>query len=243
MEIREILVKNTRDQKVYKVSTDATTLGELKAALDAQGVDYSGMSFTEGISNTTLNDDSSQLPVNVSYKGQVTNNLVFLLTNTKKNISSGALSAERQQVYALIKEHHLEDEIREEYGHNYTLVPTSELWDFVNDYLSDIPEEEEKEEDEEYDDECEDEEEGTYALDGSHGDLEGELNPMEFINNLYSLLKALVKTKTISLPEVKVMAELTQELAARLSELQEKTSIGNIEISQDDLDEMLAKLG
>ena len=92
MDVREILVANTKTQKRYKVNTDATTLGELKAALDAQGIDYAGMTFTEGISKTQLTSDDSQLPTNVMYKGTPTNNLVMLLTNTTKNISSGAIS-------------------------------------------------------------------------------------------------------------------------------------------------------
>lgn len=236
MENREILIKNTRDQKTYKITTDAATLGELKAALDNEGVDYTGMTFTEGISNTSLIDDSSQLPVNVKYKGQVTNNLVFLLTNTKKDIKSG-ISAEREQAYEAIRKYDLQDEIKEEYGRNFTQISTDELWDFINDR---VEENEPEEDDDDFEDEEEydEEEENTCPSEP----VEDEVNPMDFIINLYDLLKALVKTKTISVREVNAMAELTQELANRLNELQEKTSVGNIEISEDDLDEMLSKL-
>jgi hypothetical protein len=234
MEAREILVKNTRDQKTYKVTTDATTLGELKAALDNEGVDYAGMDFTEGISNTILVDDSSLLPTNVKYKGQITNNLVFLLTNTKKNIASG-ISAEREQVYEAIRKYDLQEEIKEVFGRNFTLVSTSDLWDFINENVEDVDVDEEEEEEEQEEPECD-----CYG--NTCSSCDDEVNPMEFINNLYDLLKALVKTQTISYKEVAAMAELTQELASRLKELQEKTSIGNIEISEDDLNEMLAKL-
>lgn len=230
METREILVKNTRDQKTYKIMTAATTLGELKEALDAEGVDYVGMTFTEGISNTSLIDDSSQLPINVKYKGQTTNNLVFLLTNTKKDISSG-ISVEREQAYEAVRKYGLQDEIKDAFGRNFTLVSTADIWAYINDNVEgDEPEEEENEE------------EDTYALDDSHGDLEGDVNPMDFITNLYDLLKALVKSKAVGYPEVKTMAELTNELAGRLGEFQAKYSVGNVEISQSDLDEMLAKL-
>ena len=87
---REILIANTKTQKRSKITTSATTLGELKNDLRAAGIDFSNMTFTEGISKTQLLSDDTQLPQNVMYKGQPTNNLVILLTNTKKNIASGA---------------------------------------------------------------------------------------------------------------------------------------------------------
>ncbi len=126
---REILIANTKTQKRSKVTTSATTLGELKADLRAAGIDYSGMTFTEGISKTQLLDDATQLPQNVMYKGQPTNNLVILLTNTKKNISSGYMS--RKEAYQAIKEHNLQDAVKEEFGRNFTQVSTSDLLVFL----------------------------------------------------------------------------------------------------------------
>ena len=99
---REILIANTKTQKRSKITTSATTLGELKADLRAAGIDYSNMTFTEGISKTQLLNDDTQLPQNIMYKGQPTNNLVILLTNTKKNISSGAMT--RKEAYQAIKD-------------------------------------------------------------------------------------------------------------------------------------------
>lgn len=131
---REILIANTKTQKRSKVTTDATTLGELKAALDNAGVDYSGMTFTEGISKTQLLDDATQLPQNVMFKGQPTNNLVILLTNTKKNIASGAGS--RAEAYQIVKEHGLQEDIKEEFGTNYTHVSTSDLWSFIEEHVT-----------------------------------------------------------------------------------------------------------
>lgn len=126
---REILIANTKTQKRSKVTTSATTLGELKADLRAAGIDYNGMTFTEGISKTQLLDDATQLPQNVIYKGQPTNNLVILLTNTKKNIASGIMS--RKEAYQAIKEHNLQDAVKEEFGRNFTQVPTSDLLVFL----------------------------------------------------------------------------------------------------------------
>lgn len=126
---REILIANTKTQKRSKVTTSATTLGELKADLRAAGIDYNGMTFTEGISKTQLLDDATQLPQNVMYKGQPTNNLVILLTNTKKNIASGAMS--RKEVYQAIKDNNLQEAVKEEFGRNFTQVPTSDLLVFL----------------------------------------------------------------------------------------------------------------
>lgn len=126
---REILIANTKTQKRSKVTTSATTLGELKADLRAAGIDYNGMTFTEGISKTQLLDDATQLPQNVMYKGQPTNNLVILLTNTKKNITSGTMS--RKEVYQAIKDNNLQEAVKEEFGRNFTQVPTSDLLVFL----------------------------------------------------------------------------------------------------------------
>lgn len=126
---REILIANTKTQKRSKITTSATTLGELKTDLRAAGIDFSNMTFTEGISKTQLLSDDTQLPQNVMYKGQPTNNLVILLTNTKKNIASGVLS--RKEAYNLIKQNSLENAVKIEFGRNFTQVPTLDLIKFI----------------------------------------------------------------------------------------------------------------
>ena len=126
---REILIANTKTQKRSKITTSATTLGELKTDLRAAGIDFSNMTFTEGISKTQLLNDDTQLPQNVMYKGQPTNNLVILLTDTKKNIASGVLS--RKEAYNLIKQNSLENAVKIEFGRNFTRVPTLDLIKFI----------------------------------------------------------------------------------------------------------------
>ena len=129
MENREILVANTKTQTRNKVVTNATTLGELKAVLDREGIDYEDMTFTEGISKTQLLNDDTQLPQNLMYKGQLTNNLVILLTNTKKKIASGAGS--RADAYAIIRNRNLQEAVKSHFGRNFTQVPTSDLIAFI----------------------------------------------------------------------------------------------------------------
>lgn len=126
---RNILVANTRTQQRHKFTADVTTLGGLKAVLDEKGINYSDMSFTEGISNVQLNDDNSQLPHDVLYKGQVTNSLVIILTNTTKNITSGLMS--RAELGAAIKANNLGEAVKSHFGRNWTLVSTADLSAFV----------------------------------------------------------------------------------------------------------------
>ena len=89
MEARKITIVSTKTQKKSVIMSGAETLGELKKDLREAGIDYDGMTFYEGTSKVELKDDASVLPHDVPYKGQTTNELVFMLTNTNKKIRSG----------------------------------------------------------------------------------------------------------------------------------------------------------
>lgn len=129
METRKITVVSTRDQKRSTIMSAATTLGELKADLDNAGINYSDMTFYEGLTKTELVNDESLLPTNVSYKGQITNELVFMLTNMNKKIKSGTMT--RAEAYQYIKDNNLQLEVLKRYGKNYTVCKTSELIDLI----------------------------------------------------------------------------------------------------------------
>lgn len=113
----------SQSQKVINNST-ATTLGELKAEMRTAGIDYTDMSFYEGHIRAELLDDSSILPTNIPYKGQVVNDLVFMLSTTNKKIKSGV---DRSEVYQTIKNLNLEEEVKRIFGRNFTQVPTADL--------------------------------------------------------------------------------------------------------------------
>ena len=136
METRDIMIVNSVDMSKTTISTNATTLGELKRELDAKGINYEGMSFFEGISKTELKSDESQLPTNVNYKGTITNNLVFRLTKTSKKIQSGAYT--RNELYSYIKENDLKSAFYNEYSKNYTNASTDILSDFVNRHMNKV---------------------------------------------------------------------------------------------------------
>ena len=121
------ILTNSNDKKVF--TSNANTLGELKAEMSAQGIDYAGMDFMEGLTHTTMMDDASILPSNVQYKGQVTNNLVFMLSTANKNIRSGA---DRNDLYAKVKEYKLEYTIKQETGKNFTQVSSAVLEQYIN---------------------------------------------------------------------------------------------------------------
>ena len=106
METRKVTIINSRTQS-QKVIQDskATTLGELKQEMRERGINYEGMTFYEGHIRAELIDDAASLPNNIPYKGQVVNDLVFMLTTPNKNIKSGAMS--REEVYSEIKKRNL----------------------------------------------------------------------------------------------------------------------------------------
>ena len=257
---REILIANTKTQKRSKVTTSATTLGELKADLRAAGIDYNGMTFTEGISKTQLLDDATQLPQNVMYKGQPTNNLVILLTNTKKNIASGTIS--RKEVYQAIKDNNLQDAVKEEFGRNFTQVPTSDLLVFlaqdgnveVTETLDDKPADTEiiaPEVKEKETPDTEDEDLPDYV-----DDIITDTRVNSTVNSLYVHIAMLVDDEVLSvvdLEELSADIEYLTKVAKKEQNTVEKLPFGETpkkavstsdgSITDDDIDDMLDKLG
>ena len=132
MEARDIKVILTRSQQSVVIKSAATTLKELKADLDKANIDYSGMTFHEGLSHTDMRDDNAVLPTNLPWKGQVTNNLVFMLSEPRKKIRNGAV-ASRSEAYAFIKKNNLGDAFAAKYNvKNYTNGKTADLIEFCN---------------------------------------------------------------------------------------------------------------
>ena len=126
MEARNITIVTTSNQSKYVVNTDATTLGELKAALAAHNIPYEGMTFYEGLSHSELLTDEAILPHDLPYRGSTTNELVFMLTTPNKKIRSGADNV-RQALYDSIKELGLQEVVVARYGRNFTQCKNDEL--------------------------------------------------------------------------------------------------------------------
>lgn len=224
--LRQITVANTKTQKRDKFECDVETLGELKKELDARGIDYSGMSFTEGLSKTILTDDASILPSNLPYKDQRTNNLVILLTNTEKKISSGA---DRKALYAAVKEHNLQEQIQKKFGKNYTNVGSDDLEKFVNNALkkggesaAPAPKEEPKKE-------TPKKEEPSKTENGVSEGLKENL-----IETIVNGLTTLMSKGILNQEDLNKIAG-----AISTGEAKEPTTEENLEISEDDIESMI----
>lgn len=130
MESRKITIVLTKEQTKKVIMSSAETLGELKEDLTTNGIDYTDMTFYEGLSKTELKSDSSILPKDVPYKDRVTNELVFMITNANKKISSG--NNDRINAYKFIKKNNLSKKFMSEYGRSYVICPTVDLINFIS---------------------------------------------------------------------------------------------------------------
>ena len=222
MENRTILIANTKTQQRHEIQTNATTLGELKAQMVAQGIDFSGMTFTEGLSKTQLMSDASLLPTNVMFKGAPTNNLVMLLTNTQKNIASGA--GTRKEAYEALQQlgDRAKEDIKNIYGRNFTQVSTDKLWEYIDDYTCD--------EEDEFDDEDELEEE-----DASENESTPSSSHPCLVEWFYMGLKSMLKKNMLYTDDLEAITDLLTELIAREKETR-------FEVSDEDINKMIANL-
>ena len=215
MENRTILIANTKTQQRHEIQTNATTLGELKAQMVAQGIDFFGMTFTEGLSKTQLMSDASLLPTNVMFKGAPTNNLVMLLTNTQKNIASGA--GTRKEAYEALQQlgDRAKEDIKNIYGRNFTQVSTDKLWEYIDDYTCDEDELEE-----------EDAPEKESTPSSSHPCL---------VEWFYMGLKSMLRKNMLYTDDLEAITDLLTELIAREKETR-------FEVSDEDINKMIANL-
>lgn len=123
-----VLVESTQSKVVFE--SNATTLGELKNELRERQVRYdSDCVFKEAASKTILTSDESVLPSNIPWKGQVTNDLVFMATAPQKKIMSGVM--DRKEAYAKVKELGLQGKIQELEGKNFTQCSTAILISYI----------------------------------------------------------------------------------------------------------------
>ena len=132
---RKVTVINSSNQSVksFEIGESVKTLADLKAACTLNGVHYEGMTFNEGHAKIELSADASLLPTNIPYKGKIVNDLTFMLTKPNKKVSSGL---DRAEAYKKIKEANLQDAVKEEFGRNFTQVPTADLFEFIDKYAA-----------------------------------------------------------------------------------------------------------
>ena len=119
MEARTIWILDRATNTHVKIITDATTFGELKQAAKAAGVRYEGKDWLERISKQSPLSDESILPTNLPWQGKVTNDLVFVLTDTNKKIKSGL---GRNEILEKVRDLGLQQELKLKYGKPYTNI-------------------------------------------------------------------------------------------------------------------------
>lgn len=130
METRKVTIINNKTQKQSIIqASGATNLGELKAEMRELGINFEGMTFFEGHMRAELKDDAAPLPTNIPYKGQVVNDLTFLLTAPEKKIKSGAMT--RSEAYDAIKANGLQGACVVKFGKNFTMCKTQDLIDLI----------------------------------------------------------------------------------------------------------------
>ena len=130
METRKVTIIDNKTQKQSIIqASSATNLGELKAEMRELGINYEGMTFFEGHMRAELKDDAAPLPTNIPYKGQIVNDLTFLLTAPEKKIKSGAMT--RSEAYDTIKANNLQDACLVKFGKNFTMCKTQDLIDLI----------------------------------------------------------------------------------------------------------------
>ena len=133
MEVRKITVVINSTNETRTIETDATTLGQLKSDLLCAGIETDGLVFFEGLTRTEMVDDESRLPVDVIRNGNVTNNLVFMLTRPKANIKSGADTL-RTLLYSKVREYKLQDKAITTFGYNFTNCSNAELTELIENH-------------------------------------------------------------------------------------------------------------
>ena len=123
-----VLVESTQSKVVFE--SEAATLGELKSELRERQVDYNSDSvFKEAMTKSILASDDSPLPSNIPWKGQITNDLVFMVTAPQKKIKSGAM--DRKEAYDKVRELGLKDKIQMIEGKNFTQCATAILISYI----------------------------------------------------------------------------------------------------------------
>lgn len=124
-----VLVESTQSKHVLQ--SNATTLGELKDELREKNISFNSDDvFKEGMSKTVLTTDESILPSNIPWRGEVTNDLIFMVTAPQKKIKSGVMT--RAEVYAEVKRLNLQDTISKKVGKNFTQCSTATLLTFID---------------------------------------------------------------------------------------------------------------
>lgn len=128
--------------------SSATTYGQLKEELQSQGFNLSNTRVTEGNTQLDLVNDDAVLPVNIQKRGQVTNDLIIVMTPNARpksgsiDVQDASYAELKAEVKALYHGEQSE-EARAHFG-NYTQMKTAVMrellqeWQVSQEYPEDI---------------------------------------------------------------------------------------------------------
>lgn len=118
--------------------SSASTYGQLKEELIAQGFDLSNTRVTEGNTQLDLVNDDAVLPVNIQKRGQVTNDLIIVMTPNARpksgsiDVQNASYAELREEVKALW--HGPQFEAARDHFGNYTQLKTDVMRDLLQEW-------------------------------------------------------------------------------------------------------------
>lgn len=118
--------------------TTATTYGQLKEELQSQGFDLSNTRVTEGNTQLDLVNDDAVLPINIQKRGQITNDLIIVMTPNARpksgsiDVQNASYAELRAEVKALYHGEQSE-EARDHFG-NYTQLKTDVMRNLLQEW-------------------------------------------------------------------------------------------------------------
>ncbi len=118
--------------------SSASTYGQLKEELLAQGFNLSNTRVTEGNTQLDLVNDDAVLPVNIQKRGQVTNDLIIVMTPNARpksgsiDVQNASYAELRAEVKALCHGKRSK-EARAHFG-NYTQMKTAVMRDLLQEW-------------------------------------------------------------------------------------------------------------
>jgi hypothetical protein len=181
----------------------------------------------------------------VNFKGQVTNNLMILMTNTTKSIRSGATQKfDRKALYAQIKSYGLEETVKTQFGKNFTMVSSADLAALIDITVvgSKSNKAAIKEAQQELEAGKQKEEEKVVNTPAPEEKKEEKKLPdvksaphAQTVEWFYDGIKSMVNDNLLNEKDVAVIADLCTDLALHLEEEKPK-------ITDDDIEEMMRKV-
>lgn len=129
MATRKIIIVDSAASKKITLSGEFNTFGDVLTAARNNGVDTVNKDFMEGITKTIFNRADALLPTDIPYKGRTTNDLVFSVTASNKNIKSGH---DRNELKVIIQTNNLSEAIKSMFNKPWTNCSNAELEQAVN---------------------------------------------------------------------------------------------------------------